>query len=367
MTLTSGAAMPNGSSKGGNRALRAAGFATIIAGSALAIGMLVQPTPGTAAGTAGSRTAECGHQRNTNDPTNSHQKTLDSYSFDITHNGNTITVCDLNGHVHAGDTVTANFTMDPAAPDGAEVTLVSNNAPPPTPHQQTLFECASFGDTSGAGDPCASSAETSLTVTVPDCGFQVDLIYGETISPLTQGTYLLQHRFVSGDEGKNPTCVAASIATTPVPTTTTTGQPIKDTATVTPSSTTGTVAFNLFGPTDANCSRSPVFSSTGALSGGTATSGSFTPTIAGTYHWTASMSNPALNSACADEPVTITPLGAGPTPTPTPSPTPAALGTPITAGTPSTGVELPLPLGGGLILAGVLTLIGESRTRRRLG
>jgi hypothetical protein len=402
----------------------------------------------------------CGQQRNLNNPTNTHNKVLDSYWFAVTDNGNTTAVCTLENNVKAGDTVIANLVLATPLPTGSEITLVSNNAPPPNPHQQTLFDCASFGDTGGASDPCTVSTTLSLTVNVPNCGFQVDLIYDEPITPLTQGTYLLQHRFVNGVEGKNATCTSPSISTTPVPTATTVGQSIKDTATVTPSTTTGTVTFNLFAPADPTCTAAPVFSSSAALSSGQATSGSFPTTAVGTYHWIASMTTPVLSSACGDESVAVsaantpgitTTASAGgaigtavsdtATVTGVSSPTgdvvfklfgvgdttcaaaplatdseaisssgtahttqtikPQAVGTyqwtatytgitpnissscgsePVTltaaggvlgtstsVGTPSTGVELPLPLGAGLVLAGAFVLLGEARTRRRLG
>ena len=464
MTTTSGADRPGNHSGRSHRAVRAAGFASIVAGMALAAGMLAIPITGNAA--SGSVTAPtCGHQSGLNNPTNTHNKVLDSYYFSVTDNGTTTDVCSLHGNVKAGDIVTAHFVMDAAAPAGSEVTLVSNNAPPPNPHQQTLFDCASFGDTGGAGDSCNVSSTNSLTVNVPTCGFQVDLIYGEPITPLTQGTYLLQHRFIDGDEGKNPACTPPTISTTANPTTTTVGQTIKDTATVTPSTTTGTVTFNLFAPTDSSCSGTPVFSSSAALSGGQATSGGFVTVATGTYHWIASMTSPALASACADEPVVVTaastptistvasaggvvgtaitdsatvtgpssfsgnvifrlygPNDATCTTTPIATDTeaissagtahttqtiaPATAGTyqwqatytgstpnlvstcgsePVTlnaggsgnaggggvqgisTGVPSTGAALPLPLGAGLVLAGFVTLVAESRLRRRLG
>jgi hypothetical protein len=423
--------------------------------------MLALPATRTAASNGSSAVAapECSsHQRNLDNPTNSHNRVLDSYWFEVTHGTTTTAVCDLQNTVQSGDTVTAHFVMSEGAAAGSEITLISNNAQPPNPHDQTLFECASFGDTAGSNDPCSISTSQTLTVKAAECGFQVDLIYDEPVTPMVQGEYLSHHRFISGDEGKGANC---TIATTPVPTATPLGQPIKDTATVTPSTITGSVTFNLFGTADSNCSQAPVFSSSGTLSGGQATSGSFTPTSTGTYHWTASMSNPSLASACADEAVVITagpaistvasaggPVGTaitdsatvtgvtsptgnvvfnlfGPTDTncsqapvatdtepisssgtahTTKTIAPQTTGTyqwtatytgvtpilvstcgsePVTitaaipntggpgggagAGIPNTGAELPLPLGAGLIVAGMLVLVGGARPRRRLG
>ncbi len=83
---------------------------------------------------------------------------------------------------------------------------------------------------------------------------------------------------------------------------------ISDTATlsglVNPSGT-RTITFNLYGPGDATCSATPVFTSTVAVTtSGPYTSGGFTPTLAGTYRWIASYSgddnNEAKTGACND-------------------------------------------------------------------
>lgn len=69
---------------------------------------------------------------------------------------------------------------------------------------------------------------------------------------------------------------------------------VTDTATVSVGAgPTGTVTVRLF--SDADCTAQ-VFTSTNALSGGTATSGSFTPAGAGTYFWTAVYNGDANNN-----------------------------------------------------------------------
>jgi len=90
------------------------------------------------------------------------------------------------------------------------------------------------------------------------------------------------------------------------------GTPISDTATVRSSvsvAVTGTVTFNLFPPGNTTCTGSPVFSSTSALSGGSASSSPFTPTSPGTYNWVATyngdVNNNLVSTACIDEPVNI--------------------------------------------------------------
>jgi subtilisin-like proprotein convertase family protein len=74
------------------------------------------------------------------------------------------------------------------------------------------------------------------------------------------------------------------------------GTSVTDTATVSGGAApTGTVTFNLYGPNDATCAGAPVFTSTVALAGSTATSGSFAPTVPGTYRWTAVYNGDANN------------------------------------------------------------------------
>ncbi|MEO8486701.1 MAG: IPTL-CTERM sorting domain-containing protein [Betaproteobacteria bacterium] len=90
------------------------------------------------------------------------------------------------------------------------------------------------------------------------------------------------------------------------------GKQVSDTASVTGSSPTGSVTFNLYGPDNAACSGSPIFTSTIALAGGSATSASYTTTAPGVYRWTASYSGDANNAAVshpcnsANESATIT-------------------------------------------------------------
>ncbi|MCA1683557.1 MAG: hypothetical protein LC708_00255, partial [Actinobacteria bacterium] len=79
---------------------------------------------------------------------------------------------------------------------------------------------------------------------------------------------------------------------------------------------TGTITFNLFGPSDPNCGAAPIFSPTVPVAGnGSYDSPNFTVTVAGTYRFTASYSGDINNvavgpTACADaaEAVLVTPL-----------------------------------------------------------
>jgi hypothetical protein len=97
------------------------------------------------------------------------------------------------------------------------------------------------------------------------------------------------------------TAAVASLASAPV----TVGSGIGDTATLSGGvNPTGTIAFSLFGPNNATCSGSPVFTSTVAVSAGNGSYGSglFAATLAGTYRFVAAYrgdaNNGAVSSAC---------------------------------------------------------------------
>lgn len=102
------------------------------------------------------------------------------------------------------------------------------------------------------------------------------------------------------------------------------GGPVYDTATLAGGNApTGTIAFRLYGPDDANCNGPVVFTTSTTVAGnGSYQSAAFTPSAAGTYRWTADYSgdgkNNAALSACnaASESVLIKPF-APPPPTST--------------------------------------------------
>lgn len=208
-----------------DRAVVGTGLGSLLAGVVLLLAPSVDLAQTHAATKSAPPTApSCAHQRNLHDPTNSndpHDRALSGYWFAVEHQGHTIAVCTLLGNVHAGDIVTAHFTLASTAPAGLEVTLVSNEAGTTSLHHQNLFACASYtaaADPTIAGDACVASNALSLTVNVPACNFQVDLIYGEPTTPLVQGQYFQQHRWIDGDLGKTQsTCV------TPTPTPTQSG------------------------------------------------------------------------------------------------------------------------------------------------
>jgi hypothetical protein len=115
-----------------------------------------------------------------------------------------------------------------------------------------------------------------------------------------------------------PACAGPPTLTTVASGSTTVGGTIHDTATVSGGvSPTGTVSFSLYGPGDTTCATSIGATANVALSGGTATSASFTTTTVGTYRFVATYNGDANNnpvtSACSDAAEQITTTRATPT------------------------------------------------------
>ncbi|MCW3036826.1 MAG: hypothetical protein JWM17_2138, partial [Actinobacteria bacterium] len=112
--------------------------------------------------------------------------------------------------------------------------------------------------------------------------------------------------------GETVTVVKAtpSVSTTPsgsVPP----GGSVSDSATLTGGfSPSGSVTFELFAPVDSTCSGQPISTTSGTITGGTASSGNVTVGAAGTYNWVASYAgdanNNAATSSCGTEPVVVT-------------------------------------------------------------
>jgi hypothetical protein len=135
---------------------------------------------------------------------------------------------------------------------------------------------------------------------------------------------------------------------------------VHDTATVSGSpAPTGTVIFSLYADTaSCNSGTGALYTSPlEALSGGSATSGSFSITAAGTYQWVAKYSgdanNASVSSKCGDEPVTATSVGGGV----------KAITTPSTG---DTGALTGMTVGGFLLLGGLgAALAGAIVPRRR--
>jgi hypothetical protein len=160
----------------------------------------------------------CSDQDNLNNPTNSSNKALSSYWFEITHQSTTTATCSLWGHVQSGDTVTAHFTVASSAAADLELTLAAYTATGDS-NVQSLSSCADFSsaaDADAAADGCTASTSQTLTV-VAGCNFQIDFIYGEAIQSLHAGQYHDEHRFIQGAVGETDDC------TSPTPTSSVSG------------------------------------------------------------------------------------------------------------------------------------------------
>ncbi|MEU7825848.1 hypothetical protein [Catellatospora sp. NPDC049133] len=133
-------------------------------------------------------------------------------------------------------------------------------------------------------------------------------------TPDAAGTYRWIATY-SGDAGNeevatqcgdpNETVVVRGDQVTPVLTTrvsrgtTYLGKPVTDIATLSGGDDpTGTITFNLYGPGDATCSRTPVFTSVVDVTTGNGdyTSGEFRPRVPGTYQWVAEYSGDENNT-----------------------------------------------------------------------
>ncbi|HEY7948343.1 MAG TPA: hypothetical protein VID75_11765 [Acidimicrobiales bacterium] len=108
----------------------------------------------------------------------------------------------------------------------------------------------------------------------------------------------------------------------------------------------GTVVFNLFGPTDTNCTSTPIFTSTPITVNGNGTYGpvSFTPTQgAGTYRWIATYSGDPNNNGATETcgaPGETSVVSTTPVTTPTNPPTSPAASVPVVVTAAKTGTVL---------------------------
>ena len=225
-------------------------------------------------------------------------------------------------------------------------TVTGGAAPAPPPTGTVTFTLFGPANPTCTGAPIFTSGPIALAGGPPPTATSADFV------PTAVGTYQWVAVY-SGDANyasvtspcgapneasvvNQSTATIVTSALTPV----TLGAPIRDTATVTGGpapapAPTGTVSFTLFGPGDATCVGTPVFSSNNRPLGGapppTATSADFTPTAAGTYTWVAVYSGDAnyasVTSPCGapNEASVVAPA--------TPSIVTSAL-TPVTIGSP---------------------------------
>ena len=207
---------------------------------------------------------------------------------------------------------------------------------------------------------CGSTAVFTSTKNVTGNGSYTS----DSFTSTTAGTYRWVATY-SGDTNNNSIAGACNDANESVvvskksPTITTTasapvalGGSVSDSATLAGGfNPAGTITFTLYGPNDATCGGTVIFTSTVSVNAGNGTyaSANFTPTASGTYRWIATYNGDANNNiiagACnaANESVVVTPA---PTPTPTPTPTPGLVG--------NVSTRLPVGTGDNVLIEGFI-------------
>ncbi|MFN2504978.1 MAG: hypothetical protein ABR540_12275 [Acidimicrobiales bacterium] len=222
-------------------------------------------------------------------------------------------------------TVTLTTTASPSVPLGGQVTDTATLSGGVNPTGTITFRLFGPDDATCAGpavflNPQPVAGNGSVT--------------SDPFTPTAAGVYRWTATY-SGDANHAPVATACAdpaeaVTVTPpgpvTPTLTTTASPsvplggqVTDTATLSGGvNPTGTVTFRLFGPNDATCTTTPIFTNPKAVTGnGSVTSDPFTPIAAGVYRWTATYSgdpdNAGVATACGDptEQVTVTPTGPG--------------------------------------------------------
>ena len=216
-------------------------------------------------------------------------------------------------------------------PGCATITLTS-------PNGVGLIGSAYLGSFSGTdtthctnylGDPGGSNTTVQWQVNLP-ANATLAVVVEAVSSGSFPGAYTVKVDGLTAPPLAGGGACASGITTQVSSANITLGQQTFDTATLTNGfGQTGTITFRLFGPNNATCTGTPVFTSIQSVGGNnTYSSTSFTPTAVGTYNWTASYSgdanNPATATACGDANETVT-VNAVPTPTPSPTATPLAL------------------------------------------
>jgi uncharacterized repeat protein (TIGR01451 family) len=160
------------------------------------------------------------------------------------------------------------------------------------PNDASCSGAAIFTDTAAVAGPGDYSTDPDFTPTAPGTYRWIAAYSGD-----------LKNNAVSGAcNAANESVVVSPVSPTVVTTASAAvslGGAISDSAVLAGATTgaTGNIVFNLYGPNDATCSGTIVFTATVPVSGnGTYGSGSFTPTAAGTYRWIANYSGDANNN-----------------------------------------------------------------------
>jgi hypothetical protein len=259
--------------------------------------------------------------------------TATSKGYTTTATGTVYWVATYNGDSNNA-TVASGTSLEPVVVSAATLAISTTQQPATTTVGSAIADKATvtggnsptgtvtfnlYNNPNGTGTPLFADTETlsggtatskSYTTTATGTLYWVATYNGDNNnSPVTSGTAL------------EPVTVGAAtlaINTVQQPAAANTGSAIADMATVTGGfNPTGTVTFRLYN--NPNGTGTPLFTDTEPLSGGTATSASYTTTAPGTLYWVATYNgdnnNSAISSGTASEPVVITS-----TPPPTESP-----------------------------------------------
>jgi len=242
-----------------------------------------------------------------------------AYSGDANYDPITTSCNDANetsvvGPATPGLTTTATPTVGVGQPISDMATLTAP-AGVTQPTGTIIFTLFGPNDASCTG----TAVFTSLPVTVAGAGTYAS----GSFTPTTVGTYRWRAAY-SGDGNYNPISTACNdtnettVVNQATPTLTTTltatnsptlGNPIHDTATIgglVNPTTTGTITFNVYGPNNATCTGTPIFTSTVTVANGNGNylSGDFTPTVAGSYQvvavYSGDLNNAGIRTACND-------------------------------------------------------------------
>jgi uncharacterized repeat protein (TIGR01451 family) len=197
--------------------------------------------------------------------------------------------------VTAGETISDSATLSAATSDaGGSITFRAYG-----PNDDTCAKAPAFTSAAVAVSGNGSYGPVSFTATAAGTYHWIASYSGDAKNLPVSGA--------CGADGENDEVTKATPAiNTTASASVAVGGSISDVAHVTGgSSPTGTVDFALYGPGDPNCAGPAIFTSTDRpLSGGSATSGSFTTSQVGTYHWIATYSgdanNESVHGACGD-------------------------------------------------------------------
>ncbi len=219
--------------------------------------------------------------------------------FTVTQAATTTTTTPASNSIALGSTNTDGASVAGNSAGGSPTGTVAFAVCGPLPG---ATGCGSGGaSVGGPGTLAPSTANTSSTVSA---SFQP----GAAGTWCFRGTYSGDPNYTASSDSSASECFTVTPSTPSLSThasaATTAGSPISDTATLSGGTApSGTITFTLFGPNNATCSGTPIFTSTKPVFGnGNFQSDQFTANAVGTYRWEATYNgdsnNATASSAC---------------------------------------------------------------------